>query len=229
MSAVRDHIRNTQLPWFFRKRFILYLLLVVLVLSVGASFWTWENYQDAIERGRTIRWKKITEPFALALIPLMLYAIVILLWVAIFLKRFQNKMLHDLPEVFGAKRVTLEQGETEIREWSTVVRKSPDSIAKVGSLTITDRRIIHTQSISHKKIGILVGMENPDLSFSIPLPQIAKCGFGMDEANKTAFTVVMRSGDSHLFTGPNAVQMKLVFEKLGWKLTQADPLVYWVH
>lgn len=112
MSQVRNFVRSTNVPWFFRKKFIVYLLLVVLILSIGASFWTWENYQEALERGGKLRWKKITEPFALALLPLMLYAVVILLWVAVFLKRFQTKMLHDIPEVFEAQRITFEQGES---------------------------------------------------------------------------------------------------------------------
>jgi len=229
MAQVRNFLRNTNVPWFFRKKFILYLLLIVLILSIGAAFWTWENYQEALERGGKLRWKKITEPFALALLPLMLYAVVILLWVAIFLKRFQTKMLHDIPTVFEAQRVQFEQGESEIREWRTTTRKSPGVAAKVGSLTITDRRIIHMPSISHKKIGILVGMESPDISYSIPLSEIAQCGFGMDDKHKDSFTVIMRDGSAHYFGGPNAVQMKMVFEKLGWKQTQAPPLVYWVN
>jgi hypothetical protein len=228
MSTVRDYLRTMQLPWFFRKKFLLVFGGIVLLTAVVAAFFSWQLYTDTIEQGRTLRWKKITEPLALPLIFLMLYAIVILLWIAIKLKQFQRVMLSNVGTVFSPQQIQLENGEDTLAEVTISTRQSPGQMTRLGVFRITNRRVLHTQTISHKRIGILVGMEEPDLNYSIPLAGIRQCGFGLEAKDEKQFVVIERNGTIHVFSNITPREIEPALQHLNWKRSAIGNQISWI-
>lgn len=230
MATVRDYFRSIQLPWFFRKKFITIFSIVVGVLTIIGAIFTYVMYQDAVAHGRTIRWKSVTQPMTLPLLPLMLYAIVILFWVLIKLKGFQSVMLRNIPAVFQAAQVSLHPGETILSEIKISARITPGSVSKLGALRITNFRIMHTTTIAVERVGILLGSAEPDLTYTIPHPNIRQCGFGLDQKHPEYFSVIDTNGVMHSFTSVKPHHVEYAMNQLGWKRTQfSNEVVYWLQ
>jgi hypothetical protein len=229
MPTVREYLRTITLPWFFRKKFLRVFAVILLVAALAGGVLSWQLYTDAIDHGRTIRWKKVTEPLALPLLFLMLYAVIVLLWLAIKLKQYQGVMISNIGTVLQPQKITLQNGEEILAELTLTTRISPGELGKMGVLRITNERMLHSQTISHKRVAVLVGMNEPDLTFAIPLSSIRQCGFGLDEKDPKRFIVIERNGTTHGFGNVRMYEIESAFKTLNWKRSVIGEHITWIN
>lgn len=229
MAGVRDYVLSIRLPFFMRKKFLLILSIVVLVFVLIAIVWTWMLYEEAVQAGRTIRWKYITQPFSLPLIILGIYAIFVLLWLAVKLKGAQGAVLSSALHLVQPQDVKTGSGEKIIGTAEYTDRRSGGSkIAVNGSLTITNQRFIHSPIVSAKRLGTLVGMQEPDVTFSLVHNRVRQCGYGLDPDDASRFALIEMDGTMHSFHAMRS-SIEPAMRELGWKETRAGELMYWIR
>jgi hypothetical protein len=230
MPTVREYLRAIRLPFFMRKKFLLILAIVVLFMVLCAIVWTWYLYEEVVQSGGRIRWRHITQPFALPLIVLGIYAIFVLLWVAVKLKGMQGAVLTTTLHLIQPQAVHLGSGEKSIAEIDYTDRFSSDALMPVaGCLHITNQRFMHAPVVSSKRLGTLVGMQEPDVIFSLVHNHIRQCGFGLNEKHPAHFVVIENSAMEHRFGPISKQKVEAAMRELGWKETRAGELVYWIR
>lgn len=230
MPAIRNYIRSIRFPFFMRKKFLLILAIVVLCMTLIAIVWTWMLYEEVSASGKTIRWKHITQPFALPLIVLGIYAIFVLLWLVVKVKRAEGAVLTGALDIIRPQDVNLGSGEKTIANLEYSDRRTGDSMLPVnGSLTITNQRILHSPVASSKRLGTMIGMDEPDVLFSLVHNRIRQCGFGLDPKDASRFAVIERDGTVHSFYTSSRAAIEYAMRDLGWKEMRAGELMYWIR
>lgn len=230
MPGIVEQIRNTPLPWFLKRKAIKIFLIIVGVAFIGGCVMSWMMYQESLDgHHRHYTTKRILEPlWMLPAIIGMIYAIILMMWMIIKLKQFRNRMFSRIPDMFSTQEVNLQDGEKQLNIEYITGRQSPGSIPKMGQFRITDRRVMHTPTVSVKRVGVLAGLDEPDVSFSIPLSDIRQCGFGLNEKYPDHFTVITLNGEEHRF-GPIKVKdgIRNAMQQLGWKKSEIGTILYW--
>jgi hypothetical protein len=229
MPSLIEQIKNTPRPWFLKKKALIVILIIVGVAFIGGCIISWGMYQEKLDGHRHYTTKRILEPlWMLPAIIGMIYAIIVMLWMIIKLREFRNRMFSRIPDMFKTQEVKLHVGENVFCSEPMITRNSPGTIPKVGQLRITDQRIIHTSTVSAKRVGVLVGLDEPDVSFSIPWNEVHQCGFGLHDNKNDRFVVITTSGAEHKF-GPVYAKLNVAnaMSKLGWKKTEAGEMMYW--
>ena len=230
MPGLIQQIKNTPLPWFMKRKAIRIFLIIIGVAFIGGCVMSWMMYQESLDgHHRHYTTKRILEPlWMLPAIIGMIYAIILMLWLIIKLKEFRNRMFSNIPMMFTTQEVKLNQGENVFSTEPMITRNSPGTIPKIGQFRITDQRIIHTATVSAKRVGVLVGLDEPDVSFSIPWNEVRQCGFGLNENKSDQFVVITTSGAQHRFGSIYAkLNVANAMTQLGWKKTEAGEMMYW--
>lgn len=216
-------------PFFFRKKFLLYYGLFVLLLLLIGIVMTAVNYFDAKENGE-VRWEIITVPMALPIMGVAGYILILPMWVVYKAKQFRNQAIARIPGVLSPPpAVALYDGELQLGEPDQVIYTPPGGRGMMGELRFTNQRIVFTKTIDVRRMGEIYGMQTPDLTTSIPLNAIRQCGFGLDEKHPKNFSAIEHSGNIHTFSSIVKFNAETAMKHLGWKRTQVNEFVYWIR
>jgi len=215
-------------PFFFRKKFMLYYgLFVLLLLLIGIAL-TAVNYFEAKEKGE-IRWEMITVPMSLPIIGLAGYVLILPMWVVYKAKQFRNQAISRIPDMLAPPKTTLAQGEIQFGDPDQVGYAAPGGRAVMGEIRFTNQRILFTKTIDVRRMGEIYGLQTPDLTTSIPLNIIRQCGFGLDEKQPKNFLVIDTVGNVHTFSSIVKFNAEIAMKQLGWKRTQIGDHAYWIR
>ena len=229
MSYLTERLKNFEYPWFLRKKFIKILSIVVLVLLPVGIYFTYDLYTSESLNKYGVQWNEVMAPMVLPAIPVMIWVSIILLWMIMKLKEMQRNALTGIPQLLQPQEVTFNAGETELFKLSSSTRHSAGTLPKFGAFRITSNRIMHTQTISAKRVGVLIGMDEPDVTFSIAHQEVRQCGFGLDEKHFKNFCVITKTGEQHSFGGVTPEMVDAIITKLGWRRTRIDEQIYWIR
>ena len=228
MTAVREYFRSIKKPFYLKKKFLIASVIILLGSLIAGSLLTWRNYNLVKDLDKPVNWKKVADPMALPGIVVMLYLVGVAMWLAIVVAGFKKAVLNSASDITDMPRVSLQDGEEKMGEAEFTHRRSPGTLETPGRLTITNQRIVHTPKYSAKRIRTLVGMDEPDVAFYLPLAEVRQCGFGLDPKDAYRFGVITMDGTLHSFYSAHSPLVKAM-DNLGWKKMQAGEMVYWIR
>lgn len=212
-------------PPILRKKVLVimaWIIGVLLLVGIALSVMNYMNHPHW-------RMKRILDPMLLPALPAMIYACVLLFWVLLKVVAFKNQVISRAPEVFSAPNLALQPGESILFEHASSILVPPGGgfQKKVGSLFITNTRIAHVTRISVKRVQLLVGMQEPDLSESFSISEIQHCGFGLNENNPKYFAFITKRGQLFSTTTLYQFEMEEAFSDKRWSRMEMNGLVSW--
>jgi len=216
------------MPFLFRKKFLLYYSLFLLLLLLIGIGWTAVKYFAAEAEGN-VQWEKVSIPMSLPVLGLAGYVLLFLLWLRYKAKQYHHDQLNRFPEMFTPPPEAFPNGEVQYGDPDQVGYTLPGGTEVMGEIRFTSQRIVFVRSVDLKQPGALQGITTTDLTSSIPWNEIRQCRFGMNGDRLRFFVVIKNDNSEHVFGPIVKFNLEIALSKLKWRRKDITGYTYWTH